>query len=43
MQGLDELVRGGLGVLIFAGLFLAARWRFAEKGAARGPADNGLD
>ena len=43
MQGLDELVRAAVGLAAFAGLFLAARWRFAERGPARGPADNGLD
>ena len=43
MQGVDELVRGAAGVVAFVGLFLAARWRFAERGPAHGPADIGLD
>ena len=38
-----ELLRGAAGALTFLALFAAARVRFAERGPAHGPADNGLD
>ncbi len=39
---LDEAVRGAAGLVVFGGLFVAARLRF-RKGSSRGAGDVGLD
>ena len=43
VDGLGLLVRGLVGVVLFAVLFLAARFRFSQRERRRGPADIGLD
>jgi hypothetical protein len=40
---IDEVVRGVIGLGVFAGLFLAARRRFAPDERRDGPTDIGLD
>ncbi len=39
---LDEAVRSAAGLVVFGGLFIAARLRF-RKGSSRGAGDVGLD
>lgn len=41
--GVDELVRGAVGLIVFGVLFLAARYRFTDRERRRGPGDVGLD